>query len=378
MKLLIVTTEPEKSGGVANYYKTLQGKFSFETEYFIQGSRTDRDGVLNDIKRLIGDYKKFKNKITAENYDLILLNPSMDFKSIVRDAKFIQIAKKHSNGKLVLFWRGFLVDFFDDYVKKWFSKTFTRIFFKADAHIVLASKFKHKLQSIGCKAPIYCETTIVGHKLLRAEPKNFPGDRYNILFLARIVKTKGIYEAIETFRIVRKKFPAATLSVAGNGFELDNVKKYLDSNKVEGIIFLGDVGGAEKIKALENADVYLFPSYFEGMPNSVLEAMGMGLPVVTTNVGGLEDFFISGKMGFITDSFEPEILAGFIDTVFSDIELQKQISKTNAGYAASNFSLNIVVKRLEKILSEINTFHTDQHKSAFKTYKKTTTAKSTG
>lgn len=378
MKILIVTTDPEKSGGVANYYKTLQGKFSFEAEYFIQGSRTDRDGIFNDIKRLIGDYKKFKNKISAENYDLILLNPSMDFKSIVRDAKFIQIAKKYSNSKLVLFWRGFLVDFFDDYVKKWFSKTFTRIFFKADAHIVLASKFKHKLESIGCKAPIYCETTIVGHDLLRTEPKVFPEGRFHILFLARIVKTKGIYEAVETFRIVRNKYPSAILSVAGNGFELDNVKKYVDSNKIEGIVFLGDVGGSDKIKALENADVYLFPSYFEGMPNSVLEAMGMGLPVVTTNVGGLEDFFIPGKMGFITDSFDPGILAGFIDTVFSDIELQKQISKTNASYAANNFSLNIVVKRLENIISEVNALHTDQHKSAFKTYKKATTAKSTG
>lgn len=357
MKVLIVTTDPNKSGGVANYYKTLLGKFSFDVEYFIQGSRTDRDGFINDITRLIKDYKDYKKKIVTTKYDLILLNPSMDFKAIVRDAKFVQLSKKYSSAKLVLFWRGFLMNFFDDYIKKRFSRTFSRAFFKADAHIVLSSKFKDRLQSIGCTVPVYCETTIVGNDLLRKDKKQFLPKRYNILFLARVLKTKGIYEAIKTYQIVKKKYPATCLTVAGDGFEFENVKKYVTSNNIGDVIFLGDVRGSDKIKALENADVYLFPSYFEGMPNSVLEAMGMGLPVVTTNVGGLCDFFVNDKMGYITDSLEPEVLAGNIEKIFSDNKLKEEMSETNINFAKENFSLEVVLKRLEKIINEVNAMH---------------------
>ena len=46
MKILIVTPDPDKSGGVANYYKTLSGSFSYDVDYFIMGSRTDKDGIV--------------------------------------------------------------------------------------------------------------------------------------------------------------------------------------------------------------------------------------------------------------------------------------------------------------------------------------------
>ena len=116
--------------------------------------------------------------------------------------------------------------------------------------------------------------------------------------------------------------------------------------------------GEAKIKALENADVYLFPSYFEGMPNSVLEAMAMGIPVVTTNVGGLADFFKNEKMGYIIETLEPIVLAGCVEKLFADIELRKQISETNIQYAKENFSLEVVLKRLENVFYEVEQMKT--------------------
>jgi glycosyltransferase involved in cell wall biosynthesis len=354
LKILIVTTDPNKSGGVANYYKTLLGNFSFNVEYFIQGSRTDKDGFFNDLNRLVSDYKVFKKQIIENKYDLIVLNPSMDFKSVVRDSKFIQLSKKYSTAKLVLFWRGFILDFFDKYIEKRFTKLFERVFFKADAHIVLGSVFKERLRNIGCTAPIYCETTIVGNDFFKKSPKYFSQERFNILFLARVEKTKGIYEAVDAYRIVKKSYAAATLTIAGNGFEFEDAKNHVEKNKISDVFFLGDVRGEAKVNALENADVYLFPSYFEGMPNSVLEAMGMGIPVVTTNVGGLADFFKNEKMGYITDSLKPEDLAACVEKLFADLELRKQISKTNIQYAKENFSMEVVLKRLENVFSEVN------------------------
>jgi len=66
----------------------------------------------------------------------------------------------------------------------------------------------------------------------------------------------------------------------------------------ECVKFLGYVRGPNKVDALENNDIYCFPSYFgEGMPNSVLEALAFGMPVITCCVGGLTD--ISPKNWFV-------------------------------------------------------------------------------
>ena len=325
MKILIITTDPDKSGGVANYYKTLSGNFSQNVEYFIMGSRTDKDGFIVDMCRLVNDFRKFKKKVKEISYDIIVFNPTLDFKAVMRDGRFIQIAAKYSNAKLIVFWRGFYLDFFDKYIAKRFKKIFVKIFFKVDAHIVLGSIFKNKLRSIGCASPIFSETTIVGNNFINTGVKIFSNAGNNILFLARVEKDKGIYETINAYKIIKAKFKLATLTIAGNGFELENAKRYVLNNKIQDVIFLGDVRGENKIKTFENADVYLFPSYYEGMPNSVLEAMGMGLPVVTRNVGGLADFFKDQKMGFITDSFHPEIFAEYIEKLFSNIKLREQI-----------------------------------------------------
>ncbi len=68
--------------------------------------------------------------------------------------------------------------------------------------------------------------------------------------------------------------------------------------------FLGHVSGAAKTQAFRAADIYLFTSLAEGMPNSVLEAMAFGLPIVTRPVGGIRDFFEDGRMGYATDSLD--------------------------------------------------------------------------
>lgn len=205
LKVLIVTPDINKSGGVANYYKILSRSFTHDVEYFTMGSRTDKDGWLNDIKRIFADYRQFKQKIQQDNYDLIVINPTLDMKAVLRDAKFISIVLKHSKAKLVVFWRGFYLNFFDKYIKSRFKNSFAKYFFKADAHIVLGTVFQERLRSIGYTGPVFCETTIVDENFIRNTPKHLDLQSLNILFLARIEKEKGIYEAIDAFKIIKAR-----------------------------------------------------------------------------------------------------------------------------------------------------------------------------
>lgn len=69
----------------------------------------------------------------------------------------------------------------------------------------------------------------------------------------------------------------------------------------------------KKIETFISHDIYCFPTYGEGMPVSLLEAMAFGFPVVTRPVGGIKDFFENGKHGFLTNSKDPEIFAELIE-----------------------------------------------------------------
>ena len=125
-------------------------------------------------------------------------------------------------------------------------------------------------------------------------------------------------------------------------------------NGIAGVSLPGYVRGEQKRRVFSKADCYLFPTaYGEGMPTSVLEAMAMGLPVITRPVGGLKDFFEDGKMGFLTKSLDPKMYAQYIEQLIANPDLCMRIGQFNREYAKKRFAASEVVKRLEKIFDSV-------------------------
>ena len=116
---------------------------------------------------------------------------------------------------------------------------------------------------------------------------------------------KGILIALRTFELANKEFNNLLLTIAGDGPDLEYAKQYIIDNNIKNVQFIGRVDGDEKINALKSSDIYLFPSYTEGMPISLLEAMLFGNVIITSDVGGIKDFFEQGKMGYMIHGHEP-------------------------------------------------------------------------
>jgi glycosyltransferase involved in cell wall biosynthesis len=174
-----------------------------------------------------------------------------------------------------------------------------------------------------------------------------------ILCLSRVEKAKGIYEALGTFEILRKKYPTLSLTVAGEGSELQAAREYVTSHRLEGVEFAGYVQGAGKERLFMESDIYLFPSHTEGMPQSLLEAMSFGLPVVTRAVGGVPNFFQDGTMGHITDSLEPTVFASLVERLIVAPDLRRSMGRFNHAFARDRFTAAGMARRLEELYASI-------------------------
>ena len=166
MKVLITCPRLSLGGGVTNYYIALRRWLSIDYYLFQVGALKCQEIRLQKIMNLVADTQRFYNMISTNlsSYDLIHLNPSLDFKAIVRDGVFLKIAKNRGQKVLVMFHGWHERDM--RIIEKRFFIPFFSIYNKADAFVVLASDFKKRMRKWGFMQPIYVETTPVDDALL--------------------------------------------------------------------------------------------------------------------------------------------------------------------------------------------------------------------
>jgi glycosyltransferase involved in cell wall biosynthesis len=108
-----------------------------------------------------------------------------------------------------------------------------------------------------------------------------------------------------------------------------------------------------KFDVFVKADIFLFPTYGEGLPVALLEAMAYGLPVVSRPVGGIKDFFEQGTMGFLAQSLNPEEFADHLENLINNPALRHEISVFNRQYAKLHFSASKVAGVFSRIYDEV-------------------------
>lgn len=333
-------------GGVASHYSGLQHYWSEKVKYNTVGKRS-RSNKFSAAIWLPFDILKFIFRILFLRPDFIVLNPSLSQNAIKRDMFYSRLAKLF-NIKCVIMFHGFNVDNVksqESKIAKWLNSYATLV-------LVLSDGFKKWLEKHSVIVPIEITTTKVDDKLLEDfDISSRFGKVNSILFLARATKEKGLFLAIEIFKLLADKYPLLKFRVVGGGPDLEAAIGMAGS-LADRISFTGELKDKTLINEFINNDLYLFTSYHEGMPASVLEAMSFGLPVISRPVGALVDFFKDDKMGYLVDSFNPR---DFIDSVSSLIDSPEKcrvISYYNYEYAKHNFYASTVAKQIEKTLNK--------------------------
>jgi len=348
MRVLITVPRIEIPGGVSNYYRVLRPHLDQDKIYFEIGSIPGHSGPLRRVLRLAEDYVRFHRTLKHKQIDLVHLNPSLNSYAVCRDGLFLLIALAHGKNVLVFFrgWRPSV----EAIIRRRFRRLFQAIYGRARATVVLAGEFQKTLVSLGIPGPFFIETTVVEDEVF-SSPSGVSAhttqrEGFRVLFLSRLVAGKGLPEALDAFALLQTTVPGATLDIAGDGPLREWAEREVDRRGLRGVQFLGHISGSEKRSAFEQSDTYLFMSLAEGMPNSVLEAMAHGLPVVTRPVGGLRDFFVDGVMGYAVDSTDAADFARRLAQLAADPALRACMGRHNRHYARNRFTASVVASRL--------------------------------
>ena len=356
MKILVTTPDLAKQGGVASYYAALRPHLGEDIEYFTVGARQGRSHDVAGIRRMLSDLRGLARKAASGEYSLIHVNPSLHWKALIRDGLSLIIARKHGL-KTVVFFRGWgrrLEQIVRGRLPGW---PFRSTFLGADAILVLAGAYAQALREIGYSGTLFLESTAVPVSATSSgrSPAKASDGKFMVLWLSRLEKGKGADIAVDAFCELRQRHKGVSLSLAGDGKAANEVRELVAKRQLEEVEFHGFVRSAAKQRVLNEASVYIFTSSLdEGMPNSVLEAMACGLPVITRAVGGIADFFEDGKMGFMTDSLDPRVFADLIERLINDPCLRSRMGEYNQCFAFQHFRAEAVAQRLRAIYADVS------------------------
>lgn len=315
-KVCMIVQHPTTKGGIAavvNGYHDSQLEKDFKIIYV--ESYKDGNKIQKTIKALCG-YCHFLKVLVIDEPDIIHMHTSFGT-SFIRSIPFIKMASL-ARKPIVNHIHG--ADFEEFYINTSDKKKnlICKIYSKCSILIALSAEWKLRLAQVVSAEKIkiienysiLCEDA-VEQRLQRPSNKT-------VLFLGEIGKRKGCYDIPAVVQKVVESVPDAKFIIGGSG-DIDQITALLEEKGVKhNVLFPGWVRGEDKARMLREADVFFLPSYNEGMPMSIMEAMGYGLPIVSTDVGGITKVVHNHENGYIVtpgdiDGFSACIISLLID-----------------------------------------------------------------
>jgi glycosyltransferase involved in cell wall biosynthesis len=182
-----------------------------------------------------------------------------------------------------------------------------------------------------------------------AEPVDLPGDGLRVTMVGRLVEGKGLGVLLDA--VERLEAEDLTVCVVGEGPERERFEADVRERGLEGTVrTLGYRDDVERVLAA--SDVFVLPSFREGTPRVVTEAMASGLPVVATDIAGVPEQVEDGENGYLVAPGDPEALADRLDALLDDGELRESFGAAGQK-RAERFSSERMLADLDEVYREL-------------------------
>ncbi len=315
-EILLIGSVPPPYHGSNVYFENLLNSRVRE-EFAVVHLDTSDHRSLDNIERvdLVNVWLGVKNVVTllwlllTRRFALVYVPIAPSFPAFLRDGLFLILSAALSHAPIVvhLHRQGFRGEFYDTLgrVGRWFVRWALR---RVKRAIVLGERLKQAFDGLLPQDAVVAVPNgivdPVGGVIERVAAK----EEVVFGYLGNLFRTKGIMELLQAFARVSRKYPEVRLEVAGGWWKKDadlklEVERFLTAERLKGKVrFWGIVRGKEKDVFLRTLDVLVFPSYDEGFPLVLLEAMCYSLPVISSRgVGAIPEIVVDKETGMLVN-----------------------------------------------------------------------------
>ena len=290
--------------------------------------------------------KEVKKSIRKEKPDVLHLCTTASL-GLIKDLLIFRFAKSRGIKCVLHFHCGRIPEITSR--KNWETWLFKRVMKYTDAPVVMDLNSLDVLRGLNVKGAVYLPnplSTFVSQSVA-TYAKDVEKVERRLLFVGHVVDIKGVYELVEAC----SRLSDVTLRMVGH--VEDNVKERLCAlaagRSGDWLCFTGGLSREDTIKEMLAADVLVAPSYIEGFPNVILEAMACGTPIIASGVGAIPEMLDNGKCGVVIKPRSVDEICIAVEKLLSDKELKSSLAAKAKERVNNEYSISSVWSRLVNI-----------------------------
>ena len=346
-KVCMIVPNPLVMGGIASVVNGYRHS-KLEEDYEVTYLESYRDGTkLQKTTKALKSYLKFAKLLCLSRPDLVHIHSSFG-PSFYRKLPFIQLSSLFGI-PIVNHIHGAEFDTFYKLAGERKQKSVRKAYSACACLVALSEEWKEKLSEIVSSKKV---TVLENYSVLQ-ERIDRSKEAKQVLFLGEIGQRKGCFDLPEIIHLVMDKVPDARFVIAGNG-ELSFLKEQLKERGLESVVqFPGWVRGEQKDQLLRESAIFLLPSYHEGMPMSILDAMGYGLPIVSTEVGGIPKLVVNGQNGYLRKPGDKEGIAEALIWLLEEPDKRLAAGEKSREIVKQRYTLEAHLEQLEALYENV-------------------------
>ncbi len=364
--VLMVGPVPPPYGGIAAVVQEIvDSELRNEYKFEVFDSQKDAPSELGLLKRLPFNIKRifnFNKLITQKKFDFAHLHFD---RSSFRGKIFIILSLRLRGIKVLMHLHGTSWESFYEDVSK--AQRFTaKLGLKySNIILVLYNLWVRNIKEILPDANVWVAANFVNdessfsHHLVDEYRKKcgFSQDDIVVTFVGGLGRRKGCFDILEAVPLVVSKRPQVKfLFVGGDDYsgEFDGIKNTVESTDLSRNVFLTGEATREDVTVYLNmGQIFILPSYLEGAPIAIIEAMRASLPIITTPVGGIPDMIEHGVNGLLISPGKPEEIAESILRLVDDPFLRRSLGKTAHEVFRKRYSTSSAIREIARIYKKL-------------------------
>ena len=344
MNVVMIGADRSVHGGVSavvnNYYKA-----GLDKKVNLRYIGTMVDG--SKFRKLLRAFSSYLRFLAAlPQMDILHVNMAADA-SFYRKKIFIDTAAFFHKKILIHEQGGDFQSFYYDKNSENGRRVIRKTLNKSQLFVVLSQEWAEFFKPIVNKEKI----VILENAVLIPPDSKTSYDDHNILFLGRLCKEKGISELLDAVSAASQKYPDIRLFLGGI-WEDNNLKKKAAALKKH-VKYLGWIDDKQKELYMEKCSIFVLPTYFEGQPISLLEAMAKVMAVIGTAVGGIPQIVTNNQDGILINPKNTQTLSESICKLLDDTEMKKRYGINARARIIQNYNMSERVNGLVAIYKKM-------------------------